>query len=162
MSYPYKFALDAELNRRRVHDIVIAAIEKAAREKGVTQSQIAKTIGRKPSQVSAWLSGPSNWTLDTINDLLRAIDASMDYKVVFDAERIVSNVVHPASLDPDPSLKPPPSTASAPLQDSSLASGAGVQGETTWPTNPQQGTTPIQAFRASGTNNIVKYMRTLI
>jgi len=101
MSYPYEFALFAEFNRNRVYDKVIEALERAAAENGFTQAKIAATIGRKPSQVSAWLSGPSNWTLDTISDLLRAVHASMEYNVIFDTDRISANIIHPASLAPD-------------------------------------------------------------
>jgi plasmid maintenance system antidote protein VapI len=95
MTYPYDFGLAKELNRARAYDSVIAALEKAAQEEGMTQSKIAERMGRKRPQISAWLSGPSNWTLDTISDLLRAIDAEMEYEVVFNKDRSLSNHSHP-------------------------------------------------------------------
>jgi transcriptional regulator with XRE-family HTH domain len=109
MSYPYEFALYAERNRNRVYDVVIEAIEEAAALDGITQSQIAEAMGRKRSQVSAWLSGPSNWTCDTTSDLLRSIEAEMEYRVVFDRDRISSNVQHPALAPPDIGREPKPS-----------------------------------------------------
>lgn len=39
----------------------------------ITQAAIARRLERRPEQISRWLSGPSNMTIDTISDLVLAV-----------------------------------------------------------------------------------------
>ena len=91
MTRPYEMAVYAGRNRNNAYEAVIGALEAGAKAKGMTRKDIADAIGRSTPQLSLWLSGPSNWTLDTISDLLRSVDATVDYHVVFDADRKSSN-----------------------------------------------------------------------
>ena len=87
MTLPFEAALMAERNRNRVYDEVVNTIELAAAQKGVNKTEIARRLGKKLPQISRLLSGPSNWTLDTISHLLFAIDAEMDYQAIFNEKR---------------------------------------------------------------------------
>lgn len=53
-----------------------------AKEKSLTKKDIAKSLGKDPAQITRWFAGPNNWTLDTISDLLLAMDAELQYEIV--------------------------------------------------------------------------------
>jgi hypothetical protein len=108
---PYEIDVFAARNRNRVYEVVVKALEKAAEEKHINRKAIAAAIGRSPSQVSTTLSGPSNWTLDTVSDLLRAVGAEMNYSVVFDVDQIKSNMFHPSAPAPLPTPPKPADTS---------------------------------------------------
>lgn len=43
------------------------------RKSGITQSELARRLGKGPDRVCKLLGAPGNWTLDTISELLFAI-----------------------------------------------------------------------------------------
>jgi transcriptional regulator with XRE-family HTH domain len=40
---------------------------------GISQAELARRLGKGPDQISRYLAGPGNWTLDTLSDFLFAI-----------------------------------------------------------------------------------------
>lgn len=38
---------------------------------------------RDPAQITRWLKGPGNWTLDTVSDIMRALRADLRVSFIF-------------------------------------------------------------------------------
>lgn len=67
--------------KNKVFQSVIAYFAKLAEHEGLTKKDLAERLQKDPAQITRWFSGPSNWTLDTISDLLLAMDAEMQYSI---------------------------------------------------------------------------------
>ncbi len=61
--------------KNRVHAALLAFVVEEMKRLGLNQKQIAERIDREPAQLSRWLSKPSNLCLESISDLLLALDA---------------------------------------------------------------------------------------
>lgn len=87
--------------RQRLRNRVFAALAQffaaEAERRGLTKRDIAQWLRRDPALITRWLSAPGNLTLDTISDLLLALDAEMDPAIVSFADRRTppSDAVHP-------------------------------------------------------------------
>jgi transcriptional regulator with XRE-family HTH domain len=84
-----------ERQRNRVFEALVGFYANRAEKSGISQRDIAKKLKRDPAQISRWLSQPSNLTLDTVTDLLLALDAELDVTVHLFADRPKTNYVHP-------------------------------------------------------------------
>lgn len=67
----------ARLNSR-VHQLLLKLFRRLEEEQDFTRRELASRIGRKPEQITRWLSYPGNLTLDTISDLLVGMGCEMD------------------------------------------------------------------------------------
>ena len=56
--------------KNKAHSYLLDLFE----DSGLTKSELAKRLGKRPEQVTRWLSGPGNLTLDTLSDLTFAIN----------------------------------------------------------------------------------------
>lgn len=69
-----------ESAREEVFDLVI----RNCVESGVTKATLARRLDKDPSQISRLLGAPGNWTIDTVAELLYAIDGSLLHATSFD------------------------------------------------------------------------------
>lgn len=60
----------------------------------INKKQLAEKLGKDPAQITRLLSGPSNVTLDTISDVLLAMEAEMDIEIVSFSDRLKPNFAH--------------------------------------------------------------------
>lgn len=93
-SIPGKYYFQ-QRQRNRLYEAVVKIVEDAARLDGKKKKDLAEKIGISPSQISRWLSGPSNWTIDSISDVLWALGGELDFDFVRFADRAKSNRSHP-------------------------------------------------------------------
>lgn len=56
--------------------LVAAKIADAMKAKNLNQKQFAKLMGRTESEISDWLSGDRNFTIDTLFDIGQVLDVS--------------------------------------------------------------------------------------
>jgi transcriptional regulator with XRE-family HTH domain len=88
----------AYYRRRQQNNVFIALTQLFAEEaekKNISKKELADLLGKDPSQITRWLSAPSNFELDTISDILLAMGAEMDHRIVRFSERAKSNYAHP-------------------------------------------------------------------
>ncbi|KAB2940905.1 MAG: helix-turn-helix domain-containing protein [Hyphomicrobium sp.] len=55
--------------REEVHQQLLEIFETLKKSSGWTRSDLARKIGRRPEQVTRWLSAPTNLEIDTISDM---------------------------------------------------------------------------------------------
>jgi len=83
-----------ERTRNRCYSAVVAAFAKLVDQEGLTKREIAARLGKEPAQITRWLSGPGNWTLDTISDLLLAMGAELNQSVSWLKDKTAHPVAH--------------------------------------------------------------------
>jgi plasmid maintenance system antidote protein VapI len=84
-------------NKNKAHSQCLELFEKS----GLTKADLAKMLGKKPEQITRWLAGPGNITLDTLSDLVFALSGEF-FVLEFrdDLARAKSNRCSPDWLQP--------------------------------------------------------------
>ena len=95
-----KSVRDIEYYRTRFQNRVFAKlvdfITTEAQRDHITKKEMAERLGKDPGQLSRLLSQPSNLTLDTISDLLLALNAEAEPpEIARFADKRAPNFVHP-------------------------------------------------------------------
>ncbi len=68
---------ELSLAKTRNRMVVAAKIADVMRSSGLNQKQLAQKMGKTESEVSEWLSGDRNFTLDTLTEIEHALNVSL-------------------------------------------------------------------------------------
>lgn len=82
--------------KNRVFGDLVSFLAKEMEERGITKKDLAAALAKDPAQITRLFSGPSNFELDTLSDILLAFDAEMDHSIVRFKDRPIINYAHPA------------------------------------------------------------------
>lgn len=80
-------------------------IADAIEQSGMSKKEFATKLGKQPSEISKWLSGTHNFTIDTLNDIssvlnIRLVDDqtqsfTSNYRIVVDTYDVISSIKSP-------------------------------------------------------------------
>jgi transcriptional regulator with XRE-family HTH domain len=104
-----EFAYFAARNRRKIYSAIIKEFKKSK----LTQAQLARRMGQRSDVICRWLSGPGNYTLDTVSGLLLGISNSeLSYSIAHPFTDAPRNFVLPnwavERSNVDDNVPPPP------------------------------------------------------
>lgn len=107
-------------NRNRAHALVLEALV----ETGISQAEIARRLGKQPAVISRLIGAPGNWTLDTVSDLLLALDGrEVKYTISCPFDAPARNHTEAEWLHPEPGRQSRDTTATT-TSSSSTVDGA--------------------------------------
>lgn len=79
-------------NKHRIYELVLETFLKS----NISQATLARRLGKGTDQICRWLGAPGNWSLDTVSDLIFAIDGGeVDYGIGYPLERHPRNMRRP-------------------------------------------------------------------
>lgn len=68
---------ESECKRMHYRMGVAVKIAEALKRKGMNQKDLANKLGKKPAEISKWLTGNHNFTIDTLVDIQSALDIKL-------------------------------------------------------------------------------------
>lgn len=66
-----------KLRRTRDRMLVAVKIAETLKLKGISQKKFAEMTGRSESEISEWLSGDRNFTIDTLSDIKKCLGLNL-------------------------------------------------------------------------------------
>ena len=82
--------------KNRTFSTLLSFFELEAARTGVKKKDIADRLKKDPSIINRWFKNPSNLTLETISDLLLALNAEPEpSQIVRFSDRLAQNYAHP-------------------------------------------------------------------
>ena len=90
----HEFEYHRQRLKNRIFQEVMRAFGERFERDSFNKADLATVTRRHPSLITRWLSGPRNWTIDTMSDILRAIGAELELKVVFYDDKPMPNRFH--------------------------------------------------------------------
>jgi len=91
-----------EMERTRVKMQLAAQIEDLMKAKGWSKSQFAVQVGKTPSEITKWLSGTQNFTIDVLTEIASTLKVEISdlfgtekSHVVYQQQFEVSSVAEP-------------------------------------------------------------------
>jgi hypothetical protein len=88
--------------KNRLHAFVLTQFLQLEKTKDFSKADLARRLGKKPEQITRWLGGPGNWTLDTLSDLL----LGMGFEPNFFAANLKHGAIRPDQEAWRPSPEP--------------------------------------------------------
>lgn len=103
--------------KNRVFARLVSFFAEEAERTGLTKKDIAERLNRDPALITRWLANPGNLTLETISDLLLALDAEPEPpEIVRFEDRLTPNYAHPL-IARAIGLQVPPRHSAGPVVD---------------------------------------------
>jgi hypothetical protein len=96
-------AMNRQRQRNRLYEFVIRTLERECEAKKLRRIDLAAMLDKEPSQITRWLSGPSNWEFDTVSDLLFSLGGELQpqFKSFDEYMNNRSNFAHELSHSPN-------------------------------------------------------------
>lgn len=111
--------------RVNLHQLILQQFARLEEEHGMTRQEFAALAGKRPEQITRYLNGPANMTLDTLSDLLLGLGA----EPTFAARALVESAAPETETAADISTAPAPVAART-----TLAALSGAAWDATSPT----------------------------